>query len=328
MALSLRRGTVTGVTERLEGLVRLEVDGRPCVAYPALTGPIALGDDVLVNVQAAELALGSGGFNVLYANLTRGLDLAADPGAHVMKLPYTPLQFAQVHAEEGSELPELLDGMPVVATSLHSQLAPVCAALAGVRVAYVQLPGGALPVALSDAVRTLREAGLLELTVAAGACFGADADCVNVYSALSVARARGAEAVVCGIGPGLVGTGTRLGHGGMAAAAAIDAALELGGAPVLALRISERDPRERHRGVSHHSDAVLSLWGTSYRIAWPQGCPVEHPVAEGAEVVDVSGWREACAGLPLEHMGRGADDDPWFFAAAFAAGRLAKSLLT
>ena len=66
--LSLRRGTVTAITERLEGLVRLEVDSRPCVAYPRLTGPVALDDDVLVNVQARELGLGSGGFHVLHAN--------------------------------------------------------------------------------------------------------------------------------------------------------------------------------------------------------------------------------------------------------------------
>ena len=77
--LSLRRGSVTAVTERHDRLVRLEVDGRPCVAYPGLTGPVALGDDVLVNVQAVELGLGSGGFDVLYANLTRGLGLEGSP---------------------------------------------------------------------------------------------------------------------------------------------------------------------------------------------------------------------------------------------------------
>lgn len=325
--LSLRRGTVTAVRERLVGLVRLEVDGRPCVAYPRLTGPVALGDEIVVNVQALELGLGSGGFDVLYVNLTRGLDLPAEPGAHVMKLPYTPLQFAEVHAEEGARLPDLLDGLPVVATSLHSQLAPVCAGLSGARVAYVQLAGGALPVALSDAVRVLKARGLVQLAIGAGPCFGGDADCVNVYSALAVARARGMEAVVCGIGPGIVGTGTNLGHGGMAAAVAVNAALELDGRPVLALRISQGDARERHRGVSHHSEAVLTLWTGSYRVAWPKGCPVEHPVAEGAEEVDVSGWEDACAGLPLSHMGRGPGEDPWFFAAAFAAGRLARSLL-
>ena len=46
---------------------------------------------------------------------------------------------------------------------------------------------------------------------------------------------------------------------------------------------------------------------------------------EGLEVVDVSGWQEACAGLPLSHMGRGPDDEPWFFAAAFAAGAIART---
>lgn len=327
MPLGLRRGRVTAILERHEGLVRLEVDGQPCVAYPRLTGPVALDDDVLVNDRARALSLGSGGFDVLHANLTRGLGLAPAEGAHVMKLPYTPLQFAVRHAEEGMELPELLDGMPVVACSLHSQLAPVAAALHGLRVAYVQLPGGALPMELSDSVRELKASGLLESTISVDACFGGDAECVNVYSALSFAAASGVDVAVCGIGPGIVGTGTRFGHGGMAAAQALDATLELGGEAVLALRVSESDPRARHRGVSHHTDAVLSLWSGSYRIAWPAGCPIDHPIADGSTEVDVSGWREACDGLTLHHMGRGPDDDPWFFAAAFAAGRLARGLV-
>jgi len=54
--------------------------------------------------------------------------------------------------EEDGSLAPSLDGMPVVCCSVHSQVVPVCAALAGVRVAYVQLAGGALQVALSDAV--------------------------------------------------------------------------------------------------------------------------------------------------------------------------------
>ena len=155
MPLSLRRGAVTAISERHEGLVRAEVDGAPCVAYPRLTGPVALGDEVLVNTQARDLALGSGGFDVLYANLTRGLGLAAEDGAHVMKLPYTPGQVAARHAEEDGELAESLDGMPVVCCSLHSQVAPVCAALAGLasglcpdrgrRAAGVALRRGARP---------------------------------------------------------------------------------------------------------------------------------------------------------------------------------------
>ncbi len=314
MPLSLRRGTVTAVLERHEGLVRVEVDGTACIAYPGLTGPVALGDEVLVNVQARELELGSGGFDVLYANLTRGLGLAPEPNAHVMTMPYTPLQHAVHHVEEDGVLAESLDGMPVVGCSLHSQVVPVCAALRGLRVAYVQLGGGALPVSMSDAVRELRDRGLLALVVAAGPCIEADAQAVNVYSALAWCKERGMDAAVCSVGPGIVGTGTALGHGGVAAAQAVNATAALGGRAVLAPRVSEADPRPRHRGLSHHTVAVLRL------------C-LEPPLFPAEEEFKASGWREACEGLPLSHMGRGPDDDPAFFAAAFSAGRLARSLL-
>ena len=77
MALSLRWGTVTAVTQRLEEIIRCEVDGVPCVAYPRQTGPVEVGDTVLVNTQGRDLGLGSGGFDIVYANLTRGLGIAA-----------------------------------------------------------------------------------------------------------------------------------------------------------------------------------------------------------------------------------------------------------
>jgi len=312
--LTLRRGRVTAIVERHPGLVRLHVDAVACVAYPRLTGPVALGDDVVVNVQARELRLGSGGFDVLHANLTRGLDLAAEPAAHVMKLPYTPIQVALRHAEEDAELAMTLDGIPVVCCSLHSQLAPVCAALAGLRVAYIQVPGGALPVSLSDAVRALEARGLLEVTIAAGACFDGHVDCVNVQSALTWAKARGVDVIVCAVGPGIVGTGSRLGHGGVAAAESANAASALGGRAVVAVRASDADPRERHRGISHHTRTVVDLCLGDVVVAWP-------------EDVDTSGWEEACAGLPLSHMGRGPSADPGFFVSAFAAGRVARSMV-
>src|SRR6185503_7783846 len=138
-----------------------------------------------------------------------------EEGAHVMVLPYTPGQHARLHVEEAGELAEELGGMPVVCCSLHSQVVPVCAALDGLRVAYVQLGGGALPVSLSDAVRALRERGLVASTVAVAPCFDAEAQCVSVASALGWARADH-EVAVCAIGPGIVGTGTRFGHGGIA----------------------------------------------------------------------------------------------------------------
>ena len=92
--IGLRWGTVSAIGERLDGLVRLEVDDAPCIAYPRLTRDVEVGDVVLVNEQASQLGLGSGGFDVLYANLTRGLRLPVEEGAHVMALPYTPGQHA------------------------------------------------------------------------------------------------------------------------------------------------------------------------------------------------------------------------------------------
>ena len=329
MPVTLRRGTVTAISERHDGLVRLDVDGRACVAYPGVTGPVALGDDVLVNVQAVELGLGTGGYDVLHANLTRGLGLAADEGAHVMKLPYTSLQHAIRHAEESwSEEPVAdLRGLPVVCCSLHSQVAPACAGLGrGLRAAYVQLGGGALPVPLSDSVRALRADGRLETTIAVGPCFGGELACVSVASALTTASAAGMDAVVCAIGPGVVGTGSRFGHGALAAAEAVNAAGSLGGAPVLAPRVSSADERERHRGLSHHTLAVLELVPGGASVAWPAGLDAPSELGP-VEVVDASSWRADCEGLDLSHMGRGPDEEPWFFAAAFAAGRLARALL-
>jgi uncharacterized protein DUF3866 len=317
--LTLRRGRVSAVVSRAEGLARVEVDGVPCVAYPRLTGPVALGDDVLVNVQARELELGSGGFDILYANMTRGLGLAPADGAHVMKLPYTPVQAAALHAEEGRELPGTLAGLRVVCCSLHSQVAPVCAGIGPQRrVAYVQLPGGALPVSLSDAVRALRAPGLVDATVAVDACFDGDVQCVSVASALLWCAAEKFDVAVCAIGPGIVGTGSSFGHGGVAAAWAALAARALGGEPLLALRASQGDPRDRHRGLSHHARDVLRL-ADGVTGAWPRG--FEPPPDVEVLLVDVDGWEDACAGLPLSHMGRGPADDPLFFAAAFAAGR-------
>jgi hypothetical protein len=309
MPLSLRRGRVTRVTERQEGLIRCEVDNVACVAYPDVTGAVEDGDEVLVNVQGRALGLGSGGFDVLYANLTRGLDLAAEPGAHVVALPYTPGQWAIRHAEEDAALPERLDGLPVVLCTVHSQLVPAAAALAGFRTAYIQVQGGALPLALSDGVRVLREHGLIAAAVAVAPCFGGDARCLSIAAALLWAS-REHDAVICAVGPGITGTGSRFGHGATGLAEAANAAAALGGRPVLAQRASGADERERHRGVSHHTRSVVALARDELVVA---------PLAG-------DGWREACEGLPLSHMGRGPDEDPAHFAAAFSAGRLAAEL--
>lgn len=327
MRLSLRRGTVTGISEEHDGLTRLQVDGRPAISYPRLTGPVEIGDEVIVNIQARELELGSGGFDVLYANLTRGLEAGAEEGAHVMTLPYTPLQAATRHVEEDEPLAETLDGMPVVCCSVHSQVAPVRAGMRRVRrVAYLQVAGGALPVALSDTVRTLKAEGLLDVAVAASPCTDGDVQAATPASALAWCAMQGFEVVICSVGPGIVGTGSLLGHGGIAAAVAANTAAALGGAPILAVRASEADRRERHLGVSHHARAILELCLGDVTVAWPLGLEAPEWLSPRQEV-DVEGWHEECARLPISHMGRRLEDDPCFFMCAFAAGEVARDRL-
>jgi uncharacterized protein DUF3866 len=324
MPLSLRRGIVTSVRPH-EELLHLQVDGKPAIAYPRLTGSVEVGDEVIVNVQARELELGSGGFDVLYVNLTRGLDGGAEPEAHVMSLPYTPLQAASRHVEEDGPLAEALDGLPVVCCTVHSQVAPACAGLRRrrLRVAYVQVAGGALPVSLSDALRALKREGLLDVAVAVAPCLDGDTQAVTVASALAWAAGQGYDAVVSSVGPGIVGTASPFGHGGLAAAEVANTAQALDGDPILAVRYSDADSRERHRGVSHHTRSVLGLCAPAVTIAWPRGLTAPDWL-EPREEVDVEGWHEDCGRLPLSHMGRGLEDDPCFFMTAFAAGRVAR----
>src|SRR5206468_3996546 len=74
--------------------------------------------------------------------------------------------------------------------------------------------------------------------------------------ARQVARA---DAVVVAMGPGVVGTGTRLGYSAIEVGPVLDAAAALGGVPIACLRASSADPRPRHRGLSHHSATALRL---------------------------------------------------------------------
>jgi hypothetical protein len=216
------------------------------------------------------------------------------------------------HEEESDALADSLAGLPVVLCTVHSQVAPVCAALAGTSVGYVQVGGGALPVSLSDAVRTLKARGLVEVACAVAPCLDGDAQFATAAAALAWTQARGLDVAVCSVGPGIVGTGSRLGHGALALADVANAALALGARPVLAVRTSEVDARERHRGVSHHTRAVLDLVRGELVVATDD---------------DGAGWEEACAGLPLSSMGRGPEEDPAFFRAAYAAGVAARRLL-
>ena len=69
--LELRRGVVVSVDP-----LEVEIDGDPRRAWAdeVLMGETREGDEVVVNVAALDLELGSGGFDVVHVNLSRGLE--------------------------------------------------------------------------------------------------------------------------------------------------------------------------------------------------------------------------------------------------------------
>jgi hypothetical protein len=363
-----RDGVVTGVRREWPGAVELEVtvsggDACRALAYPALTGRPAPGDRVLLNTTALALGLGTGGYAFVAAIPDRlPPDGPPRPG-HVVKARYTPLQATVLGVDEqDSPHHEVLrdaddlGGMPVVVADLHSALPAVLAATRDVtspradappralttpRAAYVMQDGGALPAWFSRTCAGLQEAGWLAGTITVGQAFGGDLEAVTLHTGLLAARlVLGADLAVVTQGPGNLGTGTRWGFSGVACGEAVNAAAVLNGRPVASLRVSGADPRDRHRGVSHHS---LTAYG---RVALARADVVvpELPGEFGARVagqaaelgqrhrlvrVPVDGLHEALRAcpVPLSTMGRGLDEDLAYFLAAAAAGRHALSLL-
>jgi hypothetical protein len=351
--IRLRSGVVRRAAETRPGVIeaKVEVEGRlePALAYPALTGPVAEGDDVVLNTTAVAEGLGTGGYHFVIAVPGRAPVEAPSEG-HVMKLRYTPLQ-AKVQAveEQGSphreaiEAIEGLDGLPVVWIPLHSMLGAAAAgarAAGAERVVYVMTDGAALPAWFSGQVAALRDGGMVEAVITAGQALGGDLEAVNTFSGLLAARAvAGADVVVAGDGPGKVGTATRWGASDVASGMALNAAGILGGRPVAALRVNFADPDYRHHGVSPHSITVLrDVAVVPVHVAVPA---LEHEdqrravwdalrvagLADRHQLVEVTG-RPAVdllidRGIPTETMGRPVDREPAFFISAGAAGILA-----
>ncbi len=225
--LALGWGRVLAVLAERSGVQELATDIGPALCYPLLTGPVAVGDRVLLNTLADERSLGTGGQHLVAQVAGRERGPGAGGGRHV-KLRYTPWQLPFCAAEEAGPLPSDLGGMPVVAGSLHSQLGPVAVGFKQVapvsRLAYVMTDGGALPVWVSRLVAQLRSAGFVDTVVTAGNAFGGEREAIGVPSALLVARSEGCDAAVVCMGPGVLGTATAWGHTALEQAWAVETA--------------------------------------------------------------------------------------------------------
>lgn len=352
--IQTRRGKILKELFSREGItafsVQIENREEKCIVYPNLVGDIVPGDEVLLNTTAMVLNLGSGGFHYVISKVLPD-EMDMNPGGHIMKMRYTPAQFKVLSVEEEDSpfhqemlTADSLDGIPVLAATLHSMLAPICLGLSGkgLKVAYVMTDGAALPMAFSQTVDWLKKQGLLSGTVSTGHAFGGDLEAVNVYSGLLAARhVLGADIIIVSMGPGIVGTGTKWGFTGVEQGDILNAVDSLQGTAIAVPRISFADARPRHRGISHHTLTVLGRVckvpvlvplpfldneQNSYILEQVRntGLFTRHRFA----MEDASAGLAAMANceLKMSTMGRGIEQDREFFltlgAAAITAARL------
>jgi hypothetical protein len=215
---------------------------------------------------------------------------------------------------------------------LHGHLAPAAWAASqaspGIQVGYIQTGGGALPGSLSRDAAELRERSLLCGHITAAPSYGGEHEALSVVGALDAAGRLGWDVALLGPGPGIIGSNSEFGHGGMAALDSAHAALSLRLPTLISPRLSSSDPRERHVDVSHHTYTVLELLLAPAEVAVPEGeGKIQLALEEAAAghrlrfaEVDLDAY--AASGLPARTMGRSLAEDPLFFAAPLAAGRL------
>ncbi|WP_404382723.1 DUF3866 family protein [Knoellia locipacati] len=319
------------------------------LAYTAMVGRPEPGDRVVLNASALLKGLGTGGLAFIVAVPDRLPADTPDAPGHIVKARYTPQQqmFLAVDEQDSPHHhvlrdAETLEGMPVVVADLHSALPAVIAgvrlARPEARVAYVMTDGGALPLAFSRSVAGLKDAGWVAATITVGQAFGGDHEAVSLHSGLLAARhVVGADVTVVVQGPGNVGTGTPWGFSGVAACEALHATHVLGGTSIAALRVSGADPRQRHRGISHHSTtaygkALLSPaivpvpagGGELAALVRSQAAKLAATSRADLDVVEIGteGVLEALRQSPvrLSTMGRGLEEDLAGFVVSAVAG--------
>ncbi|MEG6616298.1 DUF3866 family protein [Peptococcaceae bacterium 1198_IL3148] len=349
--IRIRQGRVTKILTQHADVVDLmvAVEGleQRAVNYTQLTGSVQVGDQVILNTTAVHKKLGTGGNHFVIANINNHSVDPAEAG-HIMKLRYTPSQVKVLSVEEDdSPYADImgrttsLAGMPVVVATLHSMLPAVAAAIhrqsyGKLKVAYVMTDGAALPMAFSRMVKLLKGKNMIHSTITCGHAFGGDYEAVNIYSGLIAARAVAkADIAVVAMGPGIVGTGSKYGYTGLEQGQVVNAVHTLKGRAVAVPRISFADPRERHRGLSHHTRTALG------DVALAQ-CTVTIPLMEQSKnqlvanqlrdsgisnkhqivQVDADSALQALsdAGIKVTTMGRTVEQDREFFLAAGAAG--------
>ena len=356
--ISYKNGIVTSITksEKSVDWIEIRIDDviYKAVNYVDITGKVNLDDKVVLNTTAVELSLGTGGYHfVIYNHSNPFTDLKGE--GHIMKLRYTPYQLKCFTAEEeASKYHEIfnrfesLDGHPFIVGTLHSMIAPICAMIKylnkDIRINYIMTDGAALPIAFSKTINQLKDKQILDKTITIGNAFGGDLETTNIYTGLIAAKEiLQGDITIISMGPGIVGTGTKYGFTGIEQGNNINAINNLRGRAIVVPRISFKDKRERHRGISHHTLTILSeITNTSSKVIMPilekerdtyirkqienLNIQKKHEIffEDGENILKALEYFN----INITTMGRSIDEDLEYFITLGAVGKYAAKLLT
>ncbi|MFV8829410.1 DUF3866 family protein [Alkalihalobacterium sp. APHAB7] len=304
--------------------------------------------EVVVNVTATELKLGTGGWDIVKAIPQAHSHKELTTDGHIMKVRYMPNQHSvlAVEAQESEEHSLFhtsfsLNERPVLLAELHSMLPLVYGLIksfsASMKLTVIISDEAALPLKISEHLRILsKEEQFHSITV--GQAFGGEFEAVNLITAIQYADQKlKSDVILITLGPGVVGTGTVYGFSGMELANWANIVGSLEGQPVWIPRISFADERERHYGISHHTLTPLKkfTWSKSL-VPLPllsnshQAETLREQVESIQEQhcikwVETKSFQEELAGAlkwypkQIKTMGRTFEDDPTFFYTVAAA---------
>ncbi len=184
-------------------------------------------------MQARDLGLGSGGFDIVHVNLTRGL---TGDGRAGRERDEAQLHEPSAHARagrgsSGCSLPRRAPGRACSRCTASSPRWPGPSRRRRPRAALGTCRPRAARCRAGTRAQFARcaSAACWPGTSRPGAAFGGEGEAITTAAALHHGlRTLGWDAAVCGPGPGIVGSGSPLGHGGMSALDSAHVALALG----------------------------------------------------------------------------------------------------
>ena len=322
---------------------------KKAIVYLQFHSSVKVNDVVIVNNTATKLKLGTGGVNIVAAiKPAVALNLKETRG-HIMKARYLPCQHSVLSVEEqSSEYHELfqqpfqLNEKKILLGELHSMI-PVCYWAAhyfkeNLKFVVIIDDHASLPLSFSNQMRALsKQRNFITITI--GQAFGGTYEAVNIATALQFATViLQADVILVSFGPGVVGTNTRYGFSGMEQANWANLIGSLNGIPVWVPRLSLADNRERHRGISHHTLTPLTSFTYAKSVLPLPNVTEEVTNLLKAQTLNlndkhqlqwVSGPFEPIishclkkSSLEIKTMGRGFEEDPYFFYGVIAAIKL------